>query len=108
MNSLKAKVIPTAGTDLDIQQCSQSMEQHPPSWQNYMEMVAISKLHLTSEAVLDFSVLQWIQMDNRERIKGLAVNPPAASELEFSRLTYFNFFFRRKREEKTSLFHTQS
>lgn len=95
-------------TDLDIQQCSWSTEQHPPSWQNYMEMVAISKRHLTSEAVLDFSALQWIQMDSRERIKGLAEDPAAASQLGSSRSIHFNFFFHRKREEKTSLFHTYS
>lgn len=50
-----------------------------------------------------------IQMDNRERIKGLAENPDAASELGSSRSIHFNFFpLKERREEKTSLFHTQS
>lgn len=73
------------------QRC-QSTGQHHPSWQNCMEIVAISKLHLTSEAMLDFSVLQWIQMDKRERNKGLAENPAAASELAFSRSIHFKIF----------------
>lgn len=84
--------------------CSQSMGQHHPPWQNCMEMMAISKLYLTSEAMLDFSVLQWIQMDNRERSKGLAENPAAASELGFSRSIHFENFSTDRQKGKSYYF----
>lgn len=105
-SSANEKSYPPLLRDLDIQQRSQRTEQCPPSSQNYMEMVAISKLHLTSEAVLDFSVLQWIQMDNMERIKGLAENPAAASELGFSRSIHFNFFPLKERRENLTFPHS--
>lgn len=63
---------------------------HP--WQNCMEMMAISKLYMTSEGTLDFSVLQLIQMDNRKRSKRLAENPAAAPKLGFSRSIHFKNF----------------
>lgn len=87
---------------------SQSRGKHHLSWQNCMEMVAISKRYLTSEAMLDFPVLQWIQMDNRERNKRLAENPDAASELGFSRSIHFKIFSKQKGKPHSSTLSLES
>lgn len=86
----------------------QSSTIHP--WQNCMEMMAISKLYLTSEGMLHFSVLQLIQMDNRRRSKRLAENPAAAPKLGFSRSIHFKNFSTdgEKRKPHPSTFSLKS
>lgn len=73
-----------------------------------MEMMAISKLYLTSEGTLHFFVLQLIQMDNRRRSKRLAENPAVLPSLDFLGQYISKIFPLMERRENLTLLHSVS